>query len=79
MKEFEIWSEGFLCTGMEGVPARASLLGKEMAINWEQAVEQYMAKNPKRIDVREYNGEKVYTDWGCRLFDNEADARKSFG
>lgn len=74
--KIEIWSEGFAVTGQS---APAELLGIEEADNFDQAVEQYMEKHPKRIDVREHNGKKIYTDWGCLLFDNESDARKSFG
>lgn len=76
MKTFEIWCEGYAITGNS---ADASLLGTETATTWDEAVEKYMVKNPDTIDVREANGVKVYTDWGCRLFDNESDARKSFG
>jgi len=72
MKEWEIWSEGFRIQGTDGV---ASLLGKETAETWDEAVQEYMRKNPGRITV----SAGQYTDWGCRLFDNEADARKAFG
>jgi len=76
MKKFEIWCEGYAVTGNR---AEASLLGTEIANTWDEAVQKYMDKNPDKIDVREANGVKIYTDWGCRLFDNEDDARKSFG
>ena len=72
MKIFEIWVEGYAVTGNS---AGASLLGKYEAETWNEAVKSYMKDNPGRIDVR---GDG-YTDWGCRLFDNEADARKAFG
>lgn len=85
-KEFEIWAEGFAASGQFG---QAQLLGKETARTFDEAMQQYMKKNPNRIRVSERYGEKgadgkmpvikTYTDWGCRLFDNEADARKSFG
>lgn len=76
MKKFEIWCEGYVVIGNS---AGANLLGTETANTWDEAVGKYMKKNPDRIDVRETNGVKTYTDWGCRLFDNETDARKSFG
>jgi hypothetical protein len=72
MKEFEIWAEGFRTSGEQGF---ATILGKENAESWDEAVEKYMEKNPGRIR----KDSRGYTDWGCRLFDNEADARKSFG
>lgn len=72
MKEYEIWSEGFAATGE---CAGAHLLGKYNAETWDDAVRMYMQDNPKRITV----DSRGYTDWGCRLFDNETDARKSFG
>lgn len=72
MKEYEIWVEGFAVTGQS---ATASLLSKEKGKNWVDAVSRYMEKNPQRIRI----DERGFTDWGCRLFDNEADARKSFG
>lgn len=76
MRKFEIWCEGYIITGNS---ADASFLGTEMAETWDEAVQKYMDKNPNRIDVRDVDGVKIYTDWGCRLFDNEIDARKSFG
>jgi hypothetical protein len=72
MKEFEIWVEGYAVTGNR---EKASLLGKEIAETWDEAVCAYMNKNPDRIR-KDFRG---YTNWGCRLFDNETDARKSFG
>ncbi len=71
-KTFEIWVEGFSITGNS---ATASLLAKEEGKNWTDAVSRYMEKNPGRITI----DKRGFTDWGCRLFDNEADARKSFG
>lgn len=72
MEEYEIWVEGYAATGeMSG----ASLLAKQKGKSWVDAVSRYMEKNPGRIRI----DERGFTDWGCRLFDNEADARKSFG
>lgn len=72
MKEWEIWSEGF---EIQGNIATADLLGKENAETWDDAVKKYMDKHPGKITA----DSRGYTDWGCRLFDNETDARKSFG
>jgi hypothetical protein len=72
MKEYEIWVEGYAITGNSG---EAYLLGKEQAESWVDAVSRYMEKNPGRISI----DDRGFTNWGCRLFDNEKDARKSFG
>lgn len=72
MCTFEIWCEGYAANSER---CRAALLGKYEAETWDEAVGKYMADNPKRI-TKDSRG---YTDWGCRLFDNEIDARKSFG
>lgn len=69
---YEIWSEGYAATGERGT---ATLLGKYEANSWDEAVQKYMKDNPNRIRI----DERGYTDWGCRLFDNETSARKSFG
>ena len=74
MKDFEIWIEGYLCTGMEGKPSTAQFLGTEKANSFREAVLIYYVRNPSRTFVPE-----KLEDWGCRLFDNEYDARKSFG
>jgi hypothetical protein len=72
MKTFQIWVEGYAVTGNR---SGATLLGTYQAESWDEAVQKYMTDNPGRLDV----DSRGYTDWGCRLFDNEADARKSFG
>lgn len=72
MEEYEIWVEGFAVTGQH---AQASLLSKEKGTSWLDAVSRYMEKNPGRIRI----DERGFTDWGCRLFKTEAEARKSFG
>ncbi len=93
LKKYQIWQEGYCCTGMEGKPVKARLIGEVMARSFIQAChivkcqeylknidtinnpnyEQYI--EPDRWDYDPSN----LTDWGCRLFDNEEDARKSFG
>lgn len=72
LKEFEIWVEGYAASGER---SGASLLAKQKGETWVDAVSRYMEKNPNRITI----DSRGFTDWGCRLFDNEADARKSFG
>ena len=74
--KFDIWTEGYIATGMEGIPARA----QKLASNIEAAKKWYRSEPDASsrfgdLDVR--NG-VVYL-WGCRLFDNEQDARKVYG
>lgn len=72
-KEYEVWSEGFHV--MEG-RANAHFWGKVEAYSFGDACWTLMAMN---AEFREYFDAKRMTHWGCRLFDNEVDARKSFG
>ena len=73
IKEFDVWSEGYQASGDS---SRATYHGisegrdfKDACINlaeFDRNFSKYF--DPERI-----------TFWGCRLFDNEADARDSFG
>ena len=87
MKKFEIWTEGFAATGQS---QGASKIGEGLGDNFDEAVEDYMSKNPEhgiKVNGRDrYVSEEAYKNrrsnwniWACSLFDNEADARKSFG
>lgn len=61
--------EGYACTGhSEG----ARLLGEVGARNFQEACD-------KVGDTQEYYDRTTRTVWSCKLFDNEADARKNFG
>jgi hypothetical protein len=85
-KEFEIWVEGYRATGEEG---SATFLGKFPGNTFDEAVENYKIAHPGTVDTREAYAPrnedgvmpivKIHSIWACRLFDNEADARKSFG
>lgn len=71
MKRWEIWAEGYRATGHgEG----AVLLGTATADTFDEAVRAFTFSMPY---VRNEDG--VWTYWGCRIFDNEQDARKAFG
>jgi hypothetical protein len=74
-KIYDIWSEGYLTSGMEG--ARATYYGsyegdtfREACENWAKTLGEDSKKYFDKDDLRFY---------GCKLFDNGADARKSFG
>ena len=68
----EVWSEGYLATGMEGVPAGANFEGRVKAESFQEACDKILGHRD------DYNRDKL-TLWGCRLFDNEQAARRSFG
>jgi hypothetical protein len=70
---WNIWSEGFQATGDRG---EATLHGKEYGTTFRKAVITFASNNP---NFAEYFDKKDMTYWGCKLFDNEADARESFG
>ena len=75
-REFEIWSEGYCVTGMEGRPAGASLMARVEAKSWEEALVIFSNLSD---DNKKCTSLERQTYWGCHLFDNEIDARKRFG
>lgn len=81
MKKFNIWVEGYYATGMD-YPAKAQLVATKIeGENFIDAVKQWAINNPKLIE--DYGGFFIRSGhpylWSCELFDNEEDARKSFG
>lgn len=74
---YNIWSEGYLCTGMEGRPAPANLHGTQEANNFQEACDLFFSKKENDSE-NSYNKENL-TFWGCSLYDNENEARRSFG
>ena len=78
MKLYEVWSEGFSANGEHGSAIR--LIG-EVNDKWEGEDFQKACENALislKWDMHNYiSKHNIY--WGCRFFDNEADARKSFG
>lgn len=72
---YEVWIEGYLATGMEGVPQKARLLGTFEADSFRHACVQWAITNK---ETNLFNIEAL-SYWGCRMFDNEEEARKSFG
>ncbi|AMU26584.1 Uncharacterised protein [Mycobacteroides abscessus] len=78
MTLYTLWCEGYAATGEHG---RARSLGTWAAESFDSAVELWNAtKNRNSMYgnlVHHENGS--WTLWGCRLFDNEADARRAFG
>jgi hypothetical protein len=80
MKSFEVWVEGYRATGESST---AQKLGTFKAISFDQAVDQWLDTKSSDEVQRYYqhhpDREQKHTWWGCDLFDNETEARKSFG
>jgi hypothetical protein len=73
MPFFEVWTEGYVATGEHGT---AKFWGSWWAEDLRGAADQVFSDDP---DLgRHYNRERLQV-WACRIFDNEADARKSYG
>jgi hypothetical protein len=73
MKEYKIYMEGFVATGQS---AKAQLLATVEGETFTDACDR-MGRLPKY--KRDYKQGNPPTYWGCKLYDNIEDARKSFG
>lgn len=73
MIKIELWMEGFATSGER---SGADKIGEYIAENFDDAIRQYMKENPN-VEIDKFGTR--YSNWGMRIFDNEADARKSFG
>lgn len=72
--KFSLWMEGAACNGSK---SKALFLGEYDAETFNDAVISYFGT---LSDVDKYYiSTSKLTYWGCRIFDNEEDARKSFG
>lgn len=72
-----IWAEGFAATG-EAETAWQLNESPIVAESLDDAVHQYIRLSEARhLFQRQSDG--TWTYWGCRLFDNESDARGAFG
>lgn len=72
MTKYNIWMEGLLITGMEGTPSKAWCVAEVEASSFKEACIKYFK------DDSNFNEEHLSV-WGCRLYDNEQDARRLFG
>lgn len=75
MKTFEIWAEGYSATG-EYSPA--TFLGRFEGDTFRDAVIAWKNTLKDEHSIRCVDVDNL-SFWACRLFDNENDARKSFG
>lgn len=71
---FEVWMEGFSATGdYASAQCQGSFKGhtfQEACIAWVNTLE---------LSQQLYYNSERNSYWGCKLFDNEIDARRSFG
>lgn len=72
-KLYDIWAEGY---ADNGGCAGAIRLGSARGKTFKDACKIFAEEEES---FRQYFDEESMTYWGCSLFDNEADARKSFG
>lgn len=73
MPNYDIWTEGYRATGDVGY---AFCLGSKAGATFKEACAKFM----KEFDPGgKYYNKETNCYWGCELFDNGTDARKSFG
>jgi hypothetical protein len=82
----QIWMEGYCATGESST---ANMINQYHADSFDEAMKLYMEDHPGDVEVkktpknmksvRDESFTKEYRIWACRLFDNETNARKSFG
>lgn len=75
---YQIWMEGYLVTGMEGTPAGAKFLGTFSAENFKNACITWDSIHNRDKGYGDFDIQNLSV-WGCGLFDNEIEARASFG
>ena len=73
LKQYNIWSEGFRTNGEA---SSAFFIGTSFGSNFKEACNNFAIKD---ANFKKYYSSNDLTYWGCKLFDNEADARVSFG
>ncbi len=78
MKSYELWMEGYVINGNRGT---AQFLGCYTASSFRNAVLiyfdlEYLEKDELETDMIDID---TLSYWGCRIFDSEQEARKTFG
>lgn len=73
-----LWIEGYAATG-DGGPAQ--YLGEYEGEYFEAVAKWAIEKNSRQEwgTLRYDTDTKVWSAWGCRIFDNESEARSAFG
>lgn len=72
MATYNIWCEGYNCTGNA---SDAHCFGQEEGETFQEACDTFFSKHPQGVYYSKNRG----TYWGCKLFPDEASARKAFG
>lgn len=76
MAKYMLWIEGYQASGdSSGAIYLADVVGP----TFDQAVQKYVDSLTPRDKVYWNKSKKGWSYWGCRAFDNEKDARRSFG
>lgn len=80
MKNYGLWVEGYAATGEHGT---AKYLGQAEGDTFGEAVQNWYRDTPdanRNYGSLRYNEKRDrWSLWGCEVFDNQADARRSFG
>lgn len=76
VKKYSLWQEGYSVTGQSST---AIYLGEFEGTSFYDACDNWAKtlKEPKYYKTGTHKSRPSY--WACRIFDNEIDARKSFG
>jgi hypothetical protein len=74
IKTHEVWTEGYAATGES---SGAWFHGRFEGNTFKDAVKNFIKTLGE--DSQKYFSEERMCLWGCRFFDNEKDARNSFG
>jgi hypothetical protein len=75
MKKFQVWTEGYAATGQS---SDAQYHGEFEGETFREAVAAFRDSLTDEHSRNCVDLERL-SFWGCRFFDNEDDARKSFG
>lgn len=79
---YQVWCEGWACYPGDGVNP-AMLIGTAVADCFASAVRHFDALGKFEYSgdpsILLQNDDESFVFWGCQLFDNEEEARKSFG
>lgn len=76
MTAWDIWAEGFASNGGLESATRLTKTPVEADTFDEAVVKHVESASDSHLFHKKDSG---WTYWGCRLFDNETDARASFG
>jgi len=80
--KYQVWLEGYAATGESGTAMQLNLPNEDCTL-WEGGV-SFRAACLNALETLKWEIDHYYdyarnTYWGCRFFDNEQDARKTFG